>query len=129
VLYRPLPGQAFDARLFDTGGIEIAKTSYGNKFGREPTPDRSLLAGTYPKDFKDTYGHWRSRSRELISTNAGSSDYYWDFDVGRAFKVPTPGEYQLIVEVRLFAKDTNGVFKPFVLPAVSRMVRFTEQDL
>lgn len=129
VLYSPLPSAAFAARLYDSNENEIRKTALGKKFGKGPIPDHDLLNGLFGKNIKDTHGHWRSRSRELTFTNAESSDYYWDFDVTRSFKIKEAGEYKLVVEVRLFVKHTNGVFTPLILPSVNRTVRILEKDL
>lgn len=123
--YKPLPTQAFEAQLLDEDGKEVKKTSYGRQFGEPASPDQKLLDGTFRKDAGEAWG----RSRELRFATGDGSSHYWDFDVLKAFKIKEPGEYRLQVTVRLFSKDTNGVFKPLILPPVSQQLKITDDDL
>lgn len=71
------------------------------------------------------YGH----SRKLDFSHGDYTSHYWDFDVVKSFRIKEPGEYRLQVQVRLFVKDTNGVFQPFILPPVETPVKIRERDL
>jgi hypothetical protein len=122
----PLRSQAFDARLFNSDGKEISKSFYDEKFGQSLRPDKSLLDGSFRQSLPAMYGH----SRELDFKNCHADDTrYWDFDVLSSFRIKEPGEYRLQVQVRLFTKDTNGAFQPFILPPVETKVKMSESDL
>lgn len=125
IAYKPLPSQAFDPQLFDEDGKEIKKTWYGREFGETPKPDKKLVDGTFRKDPGEMWG----QSRELRFGHGAGDSHLWDFNALKAFKITEPGEYRLQVTVRLFVKDTNGVFQPLILPPVSRQVKILESDL
>jgi len=124
VVYRPLHSQAFDAHLFATGGKEISKARFNHEFGQTLKPDKELLDGSYAMSSEAEFGH----SRMMIFPR-DSSAHYWDFDVMKCFRIKEPGEYHLQVQVRLFTKDTNGVFQPFILPPVETKVKISASDL
>jgi|GEM_PF-2248729 len=128
--FRPLPSQAFDAHLFGHDGKEIPKTFfYGHKFGQELKPDKEFkefLNGKGPGVIHEMYDDTR---RTLDFAAGAGSNHYWDFDVLKSFRIKEPGEYRLQVQVRLFTKDTNGVFQPFILPPVETKVIISESDL
>ena len=117
--FRPLPSQAFDMQLFDENGKEIKKTWYGRQFGETAKPDKKLLDGT----FRNDPGVFFGRSRELRFDHGAGESQMWSFNAVRAFKIKEPGEYRLLVTVRLFVKDTNGVFQPLILPPVSKQLK------
>jgi hypothetical protein len=125
IAYKPLSSQAFDMHLFKIEGDEILKTSYGHQFGQKLEPDKKLLDGTFRNDPAEMYGH----SRMLHFDTGDGDSHFWDFDVLKSFRIKEPGEYRLQVEVRLFTKDTNGVFQPFILPPVETKVNISESDL
>ena len=110
-LYRPYKSQAYDAHLFDAASKEVSKTFYGRSFGQPLKADKQLLDGSWRNSLATAYGN----SREMSFTN-GYGDSYWDIDMIRSFRIKAAGEYRLQVQVRLFTKDTNGVFQPFILP-------------
>ena len=68
-------------------------------------------------------------SRELLFEHGAGDFHVWDFNLVKAFKIEDSGPYRLQVTVRLFVKDTNGVFKPFILPPVSKEVKISDDDL
>ena len=120
VAYRPLPSQAFDAHLFDSSGKVVSKTWAGTKFGNSLKVDHELLDLT-------VHGVEYVDGRTLLPR---FGDYHiWDFDILKSFKIKEPGEYRLQVQVRLFVKDTNGVFQPFILPMVETNVIILGSDL
>ncbi len=118
VVYEPIPEQLLDARLFSTDGKEIPKAP-DCKFGQKLKPDKWLLAGNYiiPDDAMNV--HYRR-----MDFKNGNCSHFWSFDILKSFRIKEPGEYRLQVEVRLFTKDTNGVFQPFILPPVETKVKF-----
>jgi hypothetical protein len=118
VVYVPIPNQEFDARLFSMSGKEIPKAS-DCEFGQKLQPDKSLLGGNNFIMDNGIRGH----ERRLDFKN-GNCSHFWDFDILKSFRIKEPGEYRLQVEVRLFTKDTNGVFQPFILPPVETKVKF-----
>jgi hypothetical protein len=122
VVYKPLPNQAFDARLFDQNGKEIPKAWFNFEFGRPLKPDKKLLDGTYDSTNEARWGNPRK-------LNSGGCSHYWDFDVVKSFRINAPGQYRLEVQVRMFVKDTNGVFQPFILPPVETAVTISEAEL
>jgi len=123
--YKPLRLQAFDIQLFDEDGNEIRKTWYGRQFGQPLKPDKKLLDGTFRKDLGEMYGH----SRELLFNHGAGESQMWDFDPIKAFRIKEPGTYRLQVTVRLFVKDTNNVFQPFILAPVSKPLKIVDDDL
>lgn len=123
IVYIPIPNQEFDARLFSMSGKEIPKVS-GCKFGQKLQPDKSLLSGNNFIMDDVIRGH----ERRLDFKN-GNCSHFWDFDMLKSFQIKDPGEYRLQVQVRLFTKDTNGVFKPFILPPVETKVNISENAL
>lgn len=127
LFYKPLLPQAINAHLYDKSGNEILKTSYGFKLGQPLKPDKELLEGLSRPRFLDEVYDIQIREINFAITK-GSPDY-WDFDVVKSFRIKGPGEYRLQVEVRLFTKDTNGVFQPFILPPVETKVSISESDL
>ena len=120
VVYEPIPEQLFDFHLFSTDGKEIQKKS-NYKFGQKLQPDKSLLAGNYGIQDDAINVH----DRRLNFKN-GNYSHFWNFDILKSFRIKAPGEYRLQVEVRLFTKDTNGVFQPFILPPVETRVEISE---
>lgn len=117
VVYEPIPEQQFDFRLFSMDGKEIPKaTDY--KFGRTLKPDKQLLAGNYSIMDDAIRGHDRR-----LDFKTGNYSHFWRFDILKSFQVKKPGEYRLQVQVRLFTKDTNEVFQPFILPLVETKVK------
>jgi|SRR5665213_44002 len=117
VVYVPIPEQKFDARLFSISGKEISKAS-DCKFGQKLKPDKSLLDGARYY----SYDGWNGYDRRLDFKN-GNHGNFWDFDILKSFQIKKAGEYRLQVQVRLFTKDTNGVFQPFILPPVETKVK------
>lgn len=124
VAYRPLSSQAFDAQLFDENGKEVAK-NFGCQFGKKPKPDAKLLDGSFRKEIAEMYGP----SRMLNFTNGDGGCPYWEFDIVKSFRVKEPGAYRLKVQVRLFVKDTNGIFQTYFVPSVERKVTIAKEDL
>jgi hypothetical protein len=47
----------------------------------------------------------------------------------KSFRIKEADQYRLQVEVRLFTKDTNGLFQPFILPPVEAKVNISASDL
>ncbi len=125
VAYKPLPEEAFDAKLFNQNGEEVSKAWFNPKFGQPLKPDKKLLDGSFLMDSDAMFGN----SRELNFTNWDGSNHYWDFNIVKSFRVKKAGEYRLQVQVRLFVKDTNGVFQPFILPAAVTNVTILNSDL
>jgi len=123
VVYEPIPEQLFDANLFSIDGKEIPKTS-DCKFGQKLDPDKSLLAGNYSIQDDVIRGH----DRRMDFKN-GDYSHFWRFDILKSFRIKEPGQYRLQVEVRLFVKDTNGVFQPFILPPVETKVNVSDTSL
>lgn len=123
--YRPISTQAFDAHLFDENGKEIAKTFYGRSYGLPLNPDKKLLDGTWVNDLEAGYGH----GRLLDFVHGYANNPEWKFEMLKTFRIKEPGEYRLKVQVRLFTKDTNGIFQPFILPPVETKVNISESDL
>jgi hypothetical protein len=124
VVYRPLRSQAFDAHLSAASGKEISKAWFTHQFGRTLKPDKELLDGSFATNLEAQFGNSR-----MLFFPQNSSSHYWDFDILKSFRIKEPGEYRLQVQVRLFAKDTNGVFQPFILPPVETKVEISESDL
>jgi len=124
VAYRPLRSQAFDAHLFAADGKEISKAWFNHNFGQNLKPDKELLDGSFKMSLESQFGH----SRELVFPR-DSSAHYWDLDILKSFRIKEAGEYRLQVQVRLFTKDTNGVFQPFILPPVETKMNISEKDL
>ena len=124
-LYKPLPAQAFDAHLFDDEGKEVKKTLQGRQFGEVPKPDMKLLDGSFRMDKEAMYG----RSRELPFGSGAGASVYWSFDIWKSFRVKDDGQYRLVVEVRLFYQETNGTFKPLILPPVEKQVKLVKSEL
>lgn len=122
VVYVPLPEEVFDARLYSMEGKEIPKT-FDCKFGQKLKPDKALLTGSL-----SYFDGWRVHDRRLDFKNGNTGDY-WRFDILKSFQVKKAGEYRLQVQVRLFSKDTNGLFQPFILPPVETKVVISERDL
>jgi hypothetical protein len=122
VVYVPIPEQEFDAHLFSASGKEISKAT-GCKFGQKLQPDRSLLAGTL-----SYFDGWRGYDRRLDFKN-GNCSHFWGFDILKSFRIKEADQYRLQVEVRLFTKDTNGLFQPFILPPVEAKVNISASDL
>ncbi len=125
IAYKPLPSEAFDAHLFRTDGKEIPKSYYGKKFGFPPKPDPQLLDGSWRYTLEAGYGH----PREINFRWGNGESREWDFDVLKFFQIKEPGDYRLQVQVRLFVKDTNGVFQPFILPPVETKINISDFDL
>ena len=123
--YKPLRTQAFEIQLFDENGKEVRKTWCGRQFGETLKPDKKLLDGTFRLDPGVGWG----RSRELLFNHGAGEGNMWNFNLVKAFKIEDSGPYRLQVTVRLFVKDTNGVFKPFILPPVSKEVKISDDDL
>lgn len=123
VVYEPLPEQLFDAHIFSTDGKEIPKMA-GCKFGQTLKPDKRLLAGNYTIMDNAINVH----ARRLDFKN-GNCSHFWRFDILKSFRVKKAGEYRLQVQVRLFTKNTNGVFQPFILPIVETNVTILQSDL
>jgi hypothetical protein len=128
VVYIPIPEQQFDFRLFSMDGKEIPKRS-NYKFGQKLKPDKSLFNGDPAAidAYSDSYSD-NIYERRLDFKNFNHS-HFWRFDILKSFKIKEPGEYRLQVQVRLFTKDTNGVFQPFILPPVETKVSISENDL
>ena len=124
-IYRPLLNQVYDAHLYSEEGREVSKTSYGLVFGMPLKPDSKLLDGSWQNDVPTMYGH----SRILSFESGYGSTREWSFDILKSFRIKEPGHYRLTVQVRLFTKDTNGIFQPFVLPPVETKVYISESDL
>jgi hypothetical protein len=120
IVYEPIPEQLFDAHLLSEDGKEVPKTA-GCKFGQTLKPDKRLLVGNYRIMDDAIRGH----DRRLDFKN-GNCSHFWEFDILKSFQVKKPGVYGLQVEVRLFTKDTNGVFKPFLLPPVETKLKILE---
>ena len=123
VVYVPIPEQEFDAKLFSMTGQEIPKARHC-KFGQTLQPDEALLAGQLSYQDDVIRGH----DRRLDFKN-GNCSHFWEFDVLKSFKIKKSGVYRLQVQVRLFTKDTNGVFQPFLLPPVEAKKNISESDL
>ena len=123
VVYEPLPEQLVDFHLFSKDGKEISKKS-NYKFSQPLKPDKQLLAGHYSIQDDVIRGHDR-----IMDFKNGNYSHFWRFDILKSFRIKEPGEYRLQVEVRLFTKDTNGVFQPFLLPPVETKVKISENDL
>lgn len=121
VAYKPLPKQAFDAQLFDANGKEIKKTFFGRQLGKPLQPDKKLLDGSYATDISAMFG----QSRELVFTYGAGDQHLWDLELMKMFKIVEPGDYRLQVTVRLFVRDTNGVFSPFILPPVNTWIKLS----
>ncbi len=68
-------------------------------------------------------------SRELHFDTGDGNGHYWDFNILHCFRFNKPGIYRLQVQGRLFTKDTNGVFQPFMLPPVETNVTISAADL
>jgi hypothetical protein len=123
--YEPLRSQAFEIHLFDAMGKEIQKTAYGKSFGLPLKPDKALQDGSFDYTGEALWGHLRT----LNFTSLGGGSGGWEFRFINAFRIKQPSEYRLQVQVRLFTKDTNGVFQPFLLPPVETKVNITTKDL
>ena len=123
VVYEPIPEQLLDARLFSADGKEIQKTP-DCKFGQKLKPDKTLFAGNYSIMDDAIRGH----ERRLDFKN-GNNSHFWRFDILQSFRIKEPGQYRLQVQVRLFNKDTNGVFQPFILPPVETKLNISESEL
>jgi hypothetical protein len=123
VTYEPIPEQQFDFHLFSEDGKEISKKS-NYKFGQSLNPDKQLLTGNYL--IQDDVIHVHIRQTDFKN---GNYSHTWSFDILKSFRIKKPGEYRLQVEMRLFTKDTNGVFQPFILPPVETKVNISESDL
>jgi hypothetical protein len=122
VVYVPIPEQEFDARLFTVSGQEVPKT-HDCKFGQNLQPDKALLAGvSYIMEGISGY------DRRMDFSNVNES-HFWNIDLLKSFQIKKSGVYCLQVQVRLFTKDTNGVFQPFLLPPVETKVDISERDL
>jgi hypothetical protein len=127
LFYKPLPFQALDVHLYNNSGKEVPKTTYGSKYGQPLKPDKELVEGPSPPYFPDeVYG---SQIRELHFEITRGNPGYWNLDALKSFRIKEAGEYRLQVQVRLFTKDTNGVFQPFILPPVETKVSISESDL
>jgi len=123
VVYEPVPEQLFDVHLFSADGKDISKTPDW-EFGQKLKPDNSLLAGNYHIQDDVIRGHERR-----MDFQNGNCSHFWKFNILKSFRIKEPGEYRLWVEVRLFVKDANGVFQPFILPAVESKVDISETNL
>lgn len=86
--------------------------------------DKKLMDGSYATDLSAMYG----RSRELVFNYGAGDSHLWDLELTKAFKIDEPGDYRLQVTVRLFVRDTNGFFSPFVLPPVSSWIKLSDRD-
>ncbi len=127
--YRPLPTQAFDAHLIGQDGKGIAKSEAGRLFGQKLQPDEQFKE--FQMKGRAAYAEGFDGSRRGLYFLEGSdgNDHYWDFNIVKSFEIKEPGEYRLQVQVRLFARDTNGVFQPFILPTVEKPVKISMSDL
>lgn len=112
VVYEPVPEQLFDVHLFSENGKEIARTS-SCKFGQTLKPDKALLAGNFYIQDDALRGHERR-----MDFKDGNYSHFWNLDIMKLFRIKKPGNYRLQVQGRLFTKDANGVFHPFILPQV-----------
>jgi hypothetical protein len=120
MMFKPLPSQAFEARLYDSTGRPIAKTRNGRKFGKPPKPDPELID---PIKYR-TLSILRDE-RTLMGFDA----HIWDLNVLDSFRIKEPGQYRLEVEVRLFVKNTNGALQPIVLPPAEVSLIVDEGDI
>jgi hypothetical protein len=116
VTYKPLPSQAFDARLFDPDGKQVIKTHEGHKFGKPLAVDAELLDPIHHRILNVL------RDERIVNNQFPD----WEFDLLKSFRIKKPGPYRLEVQVRLFFKDTNGVFQPLLLPAVEIPAKIPE---
>ena len=109
-------------------GKEIPKKS-DYKFGQKLKPDKSLLNGDSAAidAYSDSYSD-NVYERQLDFKNVNHS-HVWRFDILKSFHIKVPGDYRLQVQVRLFTKDTNGVFQPFILPPVETKVNISKNGL
>jgi hypothetical protein len=123
--YKPLSSRAYEAHLFDVNGKEVPKTAYGKSHGLPLKPDKELLDGSWV--YNPAYLYGDPRELDFRGPCAGSRE--WWFDMVKYFQIKEPGEYRLQVEVRLFTKDTNGIFQPFVLPSVETNLNISKMDL
>ena len=124
VVFKPLHSEAIDAHLFATDGKEVSKGWFNHEFGQTLKPDEKLLDGSFAVDLDAQFGH----SRRLYFPR-DSDAHYWDLDVLKSFRVKSAGQYRLQVQVRLFTKDTNGIFQPFILPPVETNIEISVSDL
>ena len=120
VVYEPIPEQLFDFHLFSMDGKEIQK-KIDYKFSQKLQPDKPLLAENYSIQDDVIHGHYRQ-----MDFKNGNCSHFWRFDILKSFQVKKAGEYRLQVEVRLFTKDTNGVFQPFALPPAETKVNISK---
>lgn len=122
--YKPLPSQAFDAWLFDPDGKAVCKTREGRRgFGRPLVVDAELLDPLHHQILSIL------RDERTITMYTGGDAHIWDLDLLKSFRIKKPGPHRLEVQVRLFVKDTNGVFQPLFLPRVERVVNVRERDV
>lgn len=124
-LFKPLKAQSFEAHLYDENSKEVSKAFFGKPFGSKIEPDKKLIDGSWQNDLAAMYGN----SREMCFTNGFGTTLESDLDIVKSFRIKGPGEYRLQVEVRLFNKDTNGIFQPFILPPVESKVSISDSDL
>jgi len=124
IAYRPLQSQAYVIRLYTYDGIEIQKTFYGRHFGLPLNPDKSLLDGSWKNSVAAEYGHSR-----IIDFNNYANTDQWFADITNSFRIKEPGTYRLKVQLRLFVRDTNNMYQPFLFPPVETIVRFGDKDL
>jgi hypothetical protein len=106
--YCPKAEELFMAELMDSQGRQVPKTRLGGRFGRAPSPEAEL---------KDRPRGGPKRWQICIVT-AGHENQVGHFNISDHFLIRKAGNYQLVLELRLYRQKENGKLGLVRLPAV-----------
>lgn len=113
-LFCPAPTESFSLILRDSSGKEVRRTRLGEKYGKTPA-NQARLQDLPPSGTK----RWRA----LTVPQA------WEVQIAFLnlmdhFRLSEPGDYELIIEVRLYDMTGQGQLDLFRLPPCSVKFRF-----